>query len=502
MEPKYIISVDIGTQGTKAGVFDLDLNLIASAFEVSNLIQPEAGVIYQDAYEIYRSVAGTIKAVMEKSKALPGQIGAIGLDGQMAGVMGIDKDGQASTYYDSWLDMRSRSQLDKMRAIGGDKMIAVSGGQICCNHASKILWWKSEYPDVYKKTAKWVMPHGYVAGKIAGLNAENAVIDYTCLHFNSFSDNYNKGWSKELLKDFGVDYSLMPRVVSPVELIGKVGSEFAQMSGLTVGIPIVAGAGDTAADTFGSGMFVKGRIEDIAGTASVMCCVVDEYLPDFKNKTLTMMRSPVDGLWLPLAYVNGGGLCLRWFRDSFANDLGNSYEALEHVAQKVPAGSEGLLFCPHFSGRVSPEDSTLKGSFVNLDFKHTRAHFYRAIMEGIALEYQYYLSLMRQNYKNASFDKMTTVGGGAASPLFNQIKADALRLSVTTFENKSAARLVGGAVIAGFGAGLLCDYKLPIEKSMRPKSTYMPNESNSKLYDGIGHRYRDMLKMTSQFYRA
>lgn len=496
---KYLIGIDIGTQGTKAALYTSEMELICTSFEQSNLISPEPGTVWQEADDLYGSCARTIRELLDKSSINRESVVGIGIDGQMAGIMGIDGKGEASTYYDSWLDMRSRDFADLMQKQSGDKMVASSGGQITCNHASKILWWKHNHPDVYDKTAKFVLPHGYVVGKMTGKTAEEAVFDYTCLHFNSFSDNKNKKWNEDLLQEYGVASSKMPRVASPFEVVGGITDEFASLSGLPSGVPVVVGAGDTAASTFGAGIFQKGMIQDCAGTASVMCCVVDEYVPDVTAKTLNMMRSPVDGLWLPLAYINGGGLCLRWFRNNLTGIPNVTYNDMNIEAEKIPAGSEGLLFCPHFSGRVLPLDANMKGSYMGLDHKHTRAHMYRAVMEGIAYEYYYYLSVLKDNYPNENFENMIVIGGGSSSSLFNQIKADVLGIRVNTFETADTA-LIGSAVIAGSAVGLWDDYTKVISRTMQKKDEYTPNPANKDVYQKACLDYQRMLKSISLFY--
>ena len=496
-----LIAIDIGTQGTKAALFDLDMQMICTAFEKSKLISPKPGVVWQEADDIYLSCIRTIRELMEKSSVSANRIAAIGIDGQMAGIMGIDRDGEASTYYDSWLDMRSSTQLDKFEGALGIETLKRSGGQVCCNHATKILWWKENFPETYERTAKFVLLHSYITGKMTGKKAQDAVFDYTCLHFNSFSDNMKKEWSKETLDVFGIDSQKMPRIVSPFDIFGYTTKDFANSSHIAMGIPVVAGAGDTAASTFGSGMFAEGLLQDCAGTASVMCCVVDNYVPDTKYKTLSMMRSPIDGLWLPLSYINGGGLCLRWFKDDFLQDTNITYEILENEASQISAGSDGVLFCPHFSGRVLPDDATLKGGFLNLDFTHTRGHFYRSIMEGIAFEYQYYLSIIRKNYPHYPFNKMITIGGGANSTLFNQIKADTLNVKVETFECGDTA-LIGSAMIAGIGVKIFDNYQEPITKVMKKRAEFLPAEEQTGLYAEYGNKYQQMIEYTSALYKG
>lgn len=496
----YIIGIDIGTQGTKAALFNEDMEIQCTAFEESNLISPKTGTVWQEPEAIYLSCAHTIKALLEQSGVAAADIAAIGLDGQMAGIMGIGEDGEASTYYDSWLDMRCGDYMDMMRARAGKRVIELSGGPVTYIHGPKILWWKHEQPEAYAKTAKFVLPHAYVVGKMTGLKGDEAYFDYTHLHFSCFSDNANKQWSDELLETFEVDKAKMPRIVSPFEVVGKITREFAAISGLVEGIPVVAGCGDTAASTFGSGMYQRGMILDCAGTASVLCSVVDSFVPDTAHETLTMMRSPIDGLFLPLAYINGGGMCVRWFRDTLSGTPAASYKEMEEQCEKVSPGSEGVIFIPHFSGRVLPNNPHLKGSYLGLDFKHTRAHMFRAVMEAVAYEYRYYVSVLRQLYPQDQFDEMITIGGGAKSPLFNQIKADVMGIGVTTFEMGETA-LLGSAVIAGVGTGLLSDYRAPIERVMKKGAQYKAEMQNHKAYQPYADAYLRAIDALTGYYK-
>lgn len=497
---RYLIGMDVGTQGVKAALFDEAMNFVVSAFEPSNLISPAPGVVWQEPLEMYADCAKVTRELMEKSGVKAGDVAGVGLDGQMAGIMGIDKTGEASTPYDSWLDMRCGRYMDDMNKRAGRRIIELSGGPATYVHGPKILWLKNENPDAYKKTAKFVLPHAYIVGKMCGLTAEDAYFDYTHLHFSCFADNRRKTWSDELLETFGVEKDKMARIVSPFEIVGHVASEFAALSGLLPGTPVVAGCGDTAASTFGSGMFEKDLILDCAGTASVLSSVVDTYAPDVEHATLTQMRSPVDGLYVPLAYINGGGMCVRWFRDHLSGTPHMSYDALEAEAREVMPGSEGLIFIPHFAGRVLPSNPNLKGAYLGLDFMHTRGHMYRAVLEAVAYEYAYYLSVLRALHPRERFDRMITVGGGAKSDLFNQIKADVLGVEVETFAMGETA-LIGSAVIAGVGTGLLDDYAAPIRGAITPGNRYLPDEKRHALYTPSIEAYLSAMERVTPYYR-
>lgn len=456
--------------------------MVAESFEPSRLIKPAPGIVEQEPDEIYSSVLNTIKDVMTKSGVSGSHVAAIGLDGQMAGILGIDRDWNAVTYYDSWLDTRCGKYIEIIKREAEDAVIRTTGCPVTYAHGPKILWWKNERTDIYEKIEKFVMPTTYVAGRLSGLKAYEAYIDYTQLHFSGFGDVYNKKWSNELLDYFGVNLGKMPQIVEPWKIIGHLAVEAAERCALPHGIPIVAGCGDQAATSLGAGFVHKGIIFDVAGTASVFSCCVDSFKPDVQNKTLIYARSVIRDLWVPLAYINGGGLCLRWFRDQLTGRGETAeYAELDKEAACITPGSEGLLFVPHFGGRVCPNNPYVRGSWIGLNWAHNRGHMYRAIMEGIAYEYSCYLKALRELIGDTSFSSVYAIGGGAKSYLFNSIKADVLGIPYTIL-NRSDTATLGSAVVAGYGAGIFDSIESTIEKIIEKKSEVNPDYNNHNKY--------------------
>ena len=179
----------------------------------------------------------------------------------------------------------------------------------------------------------------YAAGKLCGLKAENAWIDYTHLHFSGFADSQKKQWEEGLLAEFGIEKGKMPEIVSPWKVVGTLTEQAAKACGLTPQTRVVAGCGDSAASALGAGIVEKDMIYDVAGTASVFSCSTDRFTPDMESKTLLFSRSVIDGLYTPLAYIGGGGLCLKWFLEQNGKD----YEYWNEQAERLEAG------CPDIS---------------------------------------------------------------------------------------------------------------------------------------------------------
>jgi len=489
MPDKYLIGIDIGTQGTKTSIFDLDGKALVESFEASNLISPTQGVVEQNPNEIYSSVINTIRDVVEKSGVAPGSISAIGIDGQMAGILGIDGQWNAVTPYDSWLDTRCEKYIAQIKARDEETVIKITGCPVTYAHGPKVLWWKNERPAQYQKIEQFIQPSGYVAGRLAGLKADSGFEDYTTLHFSGFGDVLKNEWSDQLLDMFGVEKKKMPRIVNPWDVIGHLTKSEAAKCGLLEGTAIVAGCGDQSATSLGAGVTRKGTAFDVAGTASVFSCCVDTYSPDIKNKTLLFPHSVIPGLWQPMAYTNGSGLCIKWFRDHFTGDDNMAdYKVLDAEAAKVVPGSEGLVFVPHFAGRVCPNNPNVRGSWVGLHWGHTRAHLYRAIMEGIAYEYSLYLNILKELLSGVSVSQVLAIGGGAKSRVFNQIKADVLGTQYVSLKNVDTATL-GSAVVAGYGVGLYSDLASVMDGIIQKGETIQPNAGNYDKYSNYSDIY-------------
>jgi xylulokinase len=382
----------------------------------------------------------------------------------MAGVGSIDENFQPATRFDSWLDMRCKPYIEDLEKNHSELITRLTGCAPTCDHGPKMLWWKGERPEEYKKIAKFLMPSAYVAGRLAGLKAEDAFMDYTFLHFSGFADAKAGIWSNELCQTLGLDMEKLPKIVEPWHVIGEVTASAAREFGLAPGTIIAAGAGDTAAGALGAGIVRNGMVFDTAGTASVFAGCTDQFVADIENKALLCMRSVIPGLWNPLAYIAGGGLALRWFRDKFFNtaqavSLEKSedlFDRMTALAKDIEPGCDGLFFSPHLGGRICPASPDMRGSWVGFSWSHTQAHFFRSVLESVAFEYDYYLRILKQNIPDLKLIEARVVGGGSRSNVWNQIKADVLGVPYQPLQGSEFGTW-GSAMIAGFAAGIYSD---------------------------------------------
>lgn len=497
MAKEYLLGVDLGTSSTKSALYTADGRLVAEATLEVPIYYPKPGVVEQENDDFYRTAAQTVHECVSKSGIEPRQVAAIAFDSQMAGIGTVDEDFRPATRFDSWLDMRCEPYIEYIDKHHGDLVTRLTGCPPTCDHGSKHLWWKEEQPEAYRRIAKFVTPAGYVGGKMVGLRGEQAFMDYTFIHFSGFSDARDGSWSQELTSLMGVDIDKLPGIVEPWRVVGQVTEEAAKAFGLAPGTVVAAGCGDTAASALGGGITRPGMLFDVAGTAAVLAGCTDQFAADVENRALINMRSVIPGLWNPLAYIAGGGIALRWFRDQFFNTLrgqqqaftGDLYSELVASAASAPPGSDGLLFSPHLGGRICPATPEMRGAWRGFSWGHTQAHFARSVLEGVAYEYAYYLGILKDLIPNLDLLEARVVGGGARSPVWNQIKADVLGVPYQPLQGSEFGSW-GSAMIAGKAAGIFDDLaEVAYQHAVPAGPRLSPDDERSSIYQPLVAQY-------------
>lgn len=494
MNDALFIGIDIGTQGTKTVLADLSGKTVAESFCPSELIRPDAFTVYEDPEKMLQSALYTVRDVIQKSGKDGKSVKAIGIDSQMAGIIGVDENFNAVTPYDSWLDSRCGKYTELIKSEAENEAVEHSGGQVAHTHASKILWWKNERPEAFEKIKKFVMPNGFVAGRLCGLKASDAFMDYTFLHFNAFSDNLNLKYNENLLKHFGINKDLFPKIVNPLYIAGTVQPEFAGLCNLGNDCKVIAGCGDTAASSLGAGIVKPGMAYDVAGTASVFACSTTVFAPDTGHKTLLFSRSVFEDMFLPLSYIGGGGLCLKWFSDI----TGKTLKELDgEICCDPPA--ETPVFIPHFSGRAYPLDNGVSGAFLELNANTSRADMYRSILESIAFEYKSYFEILLKSGCLTENTAVIGVGGGAKSPIFSKIKADVLGIDYIVPKSTDSAPAAMALLSAKATGYISEDLRDVFGVNYGNAEKYTPNHATAAHYRAKAKKYLSLLNRYSEY---
>jgi xylulokinase len=501
---ELLIGVDLGTTGTKTALYGKDGTELAAAGADTPLRWHGPGEVDQDPEDFYRTASETIARCVERADATADSVAAIGVTGQMAGVLGIDARWRPSMPYDSWLDLKCSPDVEALEREVGDELIELAGCPAMVNHAPKIRWWRRERPESFDATASFLVPSAYVAGRLAGLDAGDAFVDRSYLHFTGLADAQRGQWSERLAQAVGVPIAKLPRIVEPATVIGSLSADAAGDCGLRRGTPIAAGLGDTAAGVLGAGVVRPGQLLDVAGTAAVLALSTEEHRPDSRSRTLIVMRGAVDGQWVALSYLSGGGL-LDWVADTLSGPRAaegeTDYLGLGRAAEGVPPGAEGLVFVPHLDGRLLPSDPELRGAWVGLHRHHRREHLIRSVLESVGYEYSFFLAVMRGLYPELDPAEARVIGGGARSESWCRIKASVLGLPFVRLEREEFS-CWGAALVAGAAVGLLSDLAAAAEGATAVRDRFEPDAAAREAYERTEPIYRDALAAVSEPSRA
>jgi xylulokinase len=493
---KYYIGFDCGTQSTKTAIYRDDTVCVAEEQIPTEIHYPSAGWAEMDPDNYLRSVRKGIKDCLSKSGIDPKDVCAICGDGIICGIIGVDKDGKAITPYIPFLDSRAASDAKWVRENLEPIWIKESGNSVIDAFEPPILTrWLLKNDKNFRKNGAKIMNNGpYVLSRLANLKAEDAFIDWATLSGWLIGyDAKNKAWSKKQMDLLEIPMNLLPKIVKPWDIVGKLCKEEAELTGLPAGIPIVAGAGDTMQSNLGCGLVKAGMAADVAGTAAMFTIMVDGINENLsRNSGLFFSIGTLPDTYFYWGYIRTGGLSLRWFRDNICDRTGDNtfYDEIEKLAEKVPAGANGTLFFPYLQGG-SGELENASGCFLNMTSATGRGEMWRAILESIAFEYLSLADSIRAN--GIHLNKVTITEGGSKNNLWNQIKADVLDSEVVTLKRVEGA-VMSNVAVAAYAVGDIPDLKEAISNWVAVKDNYKPCKENTEKYRKIFTCQQTLLK--------
>ena len=507
MTQEYLIGIDIGSSTVRAFIFDTQGHELADAKRDNYPQQPRPGVAEYDGPQIVRATLEAIREALERSGARPSDVLGLCVDAMISGAMGMDAHGEATTPYTTTLDMRFAPQLNDVMDHFHARIRELTGsGQPTV--APKMMWIRDAFPDIYKRTAKFVTVSGYVLGKMAGLPGDEAFVDTTYLWATGLSDTQNYAWSDELCSAMDLPMEKLPRIVKSSEVIGGLCQEAARATGLPAGTPIVAGAGDQSAGFIGAGLTQPNRMGDAAGTYPVLSLCTDEFRPDLENLMAEIVPSPIPGLWNPVSLIIGGGLTHHWFLETFAyvdevedeKRGGTSiYSALDDKARNVSPGSDRLVFNPHLGGRACPTRTNYRGMWIGFTWTHRREHFYRSVLEAVAYDQYLAFQSLKAAYPESSVEEVIVYAGGAKSSLWNQIKADVMGLPYVCLNRENLSAL-GAAILAGYGLGIYDDMAETARRFVKHTDRFEPRPAVHEFYRAYAEFYGRLLDRVEPAY--
>ncbi len=442
----YVLGLDSSTTATKAILVAADGSVVAVESSGYPFESPKPLWAEQDAGLWWAATCTSIQKALSSAGVAGSEVVAVGLTGQMHGLVLLDGSGRPLRPAILWNDQRTADECDQIRGrIGRERLISISGNDALTGFtAPKILWVRNHEPEIFAKARHVLLPKDYVRLMLTGGYAT----DRAGAAGTGLFDLGERNWSSSLLSGLELDPDWFPTTHEGTEVTGVITASSAAATGLVAGTPVVAGGGDQAANGVGVGAVSEGIAALSLGTSGVVFVSADRPVIEPQGRLHAFCHA-VPGKWHLMGVMLSAAGSLRWFKETLAPEA--TYDDLVESAAEIEAGSEGLLFLPYLSGERTPHpDPLARGAFVGLTLRHTRAHMVRAIMEGVAFGLRDSLDLIRG--AGVAVDQVRASGGGTRSLLWRQIIADVLDAEVATTATSEGAAF-GAAVLAAVGGG-------------------------------------------------
>ena len=523
---KYALAYDIGTTGVKTCLFEIDktIKLIADAIEGYELyILPDGGA-EQDPNEWWAAMCKTTKELFEKTDVKPEQVDGISFCSQAQGLVLVDKEGLPVRRAMSYMDQRARKERKELMAHG----IQIAGASIpkllislqktgavaasVKDPVYKYNWVRNNEPDVFEKTFKWLDVKEALIARMTGkfIMTEDSAFG-TLLY-----DIHKKCWSQEICKMLRVDMRHLAKIIKSSDAVGGLTKKAADELGLKEGTTVFGGGMDASLIGVGAGSVKKNDTHVYMGTSGWVSTVVDKSIVD-ASAMIAAVVGAQPGFYNYFAELETAGKCLEWVKNHLALDeIGiylkktdvsedmeseytNLYQYLSSVIEKVPAGSDGVLFTPWLHGNRCPfEDPNARGMFYNLSIETGKSEMIRAVVEGVCLHMRWMLET--QEKKTKTSDTIRFVGGGALNDSTSQILADCIGKKVETVASPQNVGSVGAAVVVAVGLGVI-DSIEDAGKLIEAEKTFIPNKDNKPVYDKMFAAYKELYAANKKIFK-
>jgi len=479
-----LLGIDVSTTGVKALVIDRDGAISDSFTSPLHLSNPQPLWSEQKPNDWWQAAVNSIQHVVRENAG--GDIAAIGLTGQMHGLVLLDEAGEVLRPSILWNDQRCAAECDEIRArLGKERLIQISGNDALTGFtAPKIVWVRNHEREVYDRARHVLLPKDYLRYKLTSEYAMDKADGSGTLLF----DLQRRDWSNELLDALDIPAAWLPPTFEGPAITSRITAEAAQATGLSEGTPVVAGGGDQAAQAVGVGAIRPGVVALTLGTSGVVFAATETPLIEAQGRLHAFCHA-VPERWHLMGVMLSAAGSLQWYRDALYPNV--SFQELVNEAAEVAPGSDGLLFLPYLCGERTPHpDPLARGSWVGLTTRHTRAHLTRAVLEGVAFGFKDMFSLM-QDVGLGEIDEVRVSGGGAKSNLWRQILADVLESELVTV-NTTEGAAYGAALLAGVAAGVWPNVDRACAQTIRVSDRVTPNETNTARYAEMYRQYQSL----------
>ncbi len=498
--PTAILAYDVGTSGLKTVLVSTEGELVASIEATYPIDYPRPGWAEQNPEHYWEAVVKTTREIQKLPQFASYDIQGMVFGTQAMGIIPISAEGKILHPNISWIDGRAEKQARIfMRRLGGKWLfkklfgLTLTGKDVI----PKLMWLKTEKPEIYQKTHKFLDVNGYLKFQATG----KMVTEWSGACSYSF-DLRKKRWLSASFKLMGIDVQKLPPLVKSTDKVGFLTLSAAKELGLPQSTIVFGGCDDTQSASLGSTAVNEHEVHIYLGTSAWVAASTHK-IPDFKNGAVTL-QSADPTKQIIVGITESAGANINWLisqffqheQGTFDSESSEVYAIIDREILSTPPGAENLIFTPWFLGERCPvSTTTTRGTLFNLGFEHTRGHIARAMYEGIGFNIKWILQNYAKDY-GIQPDKIKIIGGGSKSSVWMQILADIIQIPIETMTHPNCAGAIGTAMIALIGLGHFSQFKEIIHlKSLSSDQTYLPNPTTASCYD---IRFREYMSLYSR----
>ncbi|MGH8505638.1 MAG: FGGY-family carbohydrate kinase [Stenotrophobium sp.] len=497
MKPIRLLAIDVGTQSARAIVFDAQGRLLVKAQTVIEPVyqSPHPGWAEQNPEVYWKAVVASCESLWAQNVVRPDEIGGLTLTTQRDTMICVDAAGKVLRPAIVWLDQRRCEAPPDLGALW-NAAFRLAGATQLVKHMqaeAEANWLAQHEPQLWQSTDKFLFLSGWLTQRLI-----DEYVDSTGCQVGYVPFDYKRlAWASP--RDFkwkalAIRPQQLPRLVPPGYELGKLSaSPIAGQLGLPAGIPVIAAAADKACEVLGCGVLEPQVAQLSFGTTATINTTQSRYVE--VQRLLPAYPAAVPGAYNTEIQIFRGFWMVSWFKREFAHreqtlaqEMGVAVESLfDDLIKQVPAGSMGLTLQPYWSPGVRNPGPEAKGAIIGFGDVHTRAHLYRAIIEGLV----YSLRAGREQIERRTGEKIRRVvvaGGGSQSDQAMQITADVFGLTIERPEIYETSAL-GAAINLAVGLGVHPDYQTAIQAMTRIGSRFEPQAEAQKIYDAL---YREV----------
>ena len=488
--PPYIIAWDLGTGGNKASLYDISGECLSACFVPYNTMYPSPGLHEQRPVDWWRAVVESTQKLLSIAEVNTGQISCCGISGHSLGVVPLDKTGELlRNATPIWSDTRAEKQACQFfeRVDENEWYLRTgSGFPAALYSVFKIMWYRDNDPDMFRKIDMIVGTKDYINYRLTG----RMVTDPSYASGSGVFDLSKMDYSNDLIEVAKLHRNLLPEIIPSTASVGKISPEAAKQLGLPETIFVSCGGVDNSCMALGARNTVDGRIYNSLGSSSWIAISSKKPLLDEVYRPYVFAHVVPD-LYTSALAIFSAGTTLRWVRDTLCANLAERadrknldvYDVMTALASRSKPGANGLIFNPSLAGgTILDGNSEIRGALLGLDLSHTQGDIIRAAMEGIALGLRSALDKLRD--LTPISDEMLMVGGGSRSALWRQICADALHINVVKSTIDEQAAALGAAAIAAVGSGIWENFDV-VEQIHTIEHTSTPSSEQKMFYDEL-----------------